>query len=372
MTIRKRKNSYQLDYMDVTGKRVRISYKTKKEAELAEAEARCNKAKGISNVIDKSLTVAQACEEFIERYVKQYCKEKTKDEYIRIINKDFLPYWSNAKIANLTKLDIEKFLLYLKDERNLKNASINKYHNIMISIINKQIEYGKIFINVAKFKKYSVEENQGRALKQDEIEKLLNVCKKVKPKFYNMLFTALDTGLRKGELLALMWKNVDLNNKKIFVEYSEYKKKLTSPKTKNSIRYVEISEDLKHILLQQKLISGGSDFVFPNKVGGMIDRNNLNRLFNPVRKDSNIGEFRFHDLRHTFGSQLIEQGYSALYVQRQMGHSSIKVTFDIYGHLLNEAREKSIISANIEEKQESVTENQLSHFVTFPVKGECL
>ena len=162
-----------------------------------------------------------------------------------------------------------------------------------------------------------------------------------------MLYTAVKTGLRRGELIALMWENIDFERNTILVKYSEDRGVLTNPKTQYSIRYVDMVDSVKQILLEQKMRFGStSKFVFPNSDGNMYIGNNVaKRLFIPVMKACNIGHFRFHDLRHTYATQLIENKCNPRYVQEQLGHSSSSITLGIYTHSQDESREyaKTII-----------------------------
>ena len=347
MSIRQRGKSWVVDIKDINGKRIRKTYKTKNEAKLALSEMQINKAKGFSNVVNESLTMKQACEYFINIYAKLHCKAKTFDEYERIINKEIIPVLGDTKLIQLTKMQIEYFIKNLTD-KGLSNATINKYITLIGSIIERQIENGNIYQNVAKkIKKLSNNSQEARALTPNEISIVLDTCKKIKPAFYPMLYTAVKTGLRRGELIALMWENIDFERNTILVKYSEDRGVLTNPKTQYSIRYVDMVDSVKQILLEQKMRFGStSKFVFPNSDGNMYIGNNVaKRLFIPVMKACNIGHFRFHDLRHTYATQLIENKCNPRYVQEQLGHSSSSITLGIYTHSQDESREyaKTII-----------------------------
>lgn len=344
MSIRRRGKSWEIDYIDISGKRVRKSgFRTKVDAEIFLAEAKVNKSRGISNILDKNLTIEDACIYFLNNYAGLHCKEKTFDEYKIIVYKIIIPYFKGAKLANLKKTDIEDFVKTYKD-KGLKNATVNKYKTVLGSIIERQIENGKIFQNVAKkVKPLKTQCNIARALNRAEIRILLDTCKKVKPDFYNMLFTLVHTGMRRGEIVALMWKNVDFSNNVINVRYSEYKGKLVTPKSATSYRSIKMPSVLRNVLLNQKLKTGDGKFVFPNALGGMYMANNVNRrMFKPVVRASNLGELRLHDIRHTYGSQLIENGAHIKYVQAQMGHASVNVTLNIYTHYYVESEDKAL------------------------------
>lgn len=352
MTIRKRGKTYQIDYFDITGKRVRKSgFKTRAEAQIAESEAITNKSKGLSNIVDKNITVKEACEYFKENYAKHHCKQKTYDEYCRIIDKIIILYFGNTKLINLTKMDVESFRNSLID-KNLSNASINKYVTLLGSIIERQIENGTIFQNVAKrVKNLPNNSKESRALTKDEINKVLQKCKEIKPNFYPMLYTFIKGGLRRGEAIALMWENVNFEKNVIYIKYSEYKGKLVTPKSKKSYRTIQMSSSLRKVLIEQKLKTGNGKFVFPNSEGGMFCGNNIyHRYIVPLVEASGIGHFKCHDLRHTYGSQLIENGISPKFVQGQLGHASAKMTLDIYTHEIEERSEKAMkILDNLDE-----------------------
>ena len=84
------------------------------------------------------------------------------------------------------------------------------------------------------------------------------------------------------------------------------------------------------------------DLIFPNEIGGpMSSLNMYNRKFLPTVKKAKINRIRFHDLRHTYASLLIDQGENIKYIQNQMGHASIKVTLDTYGHLLKDVNKEA-------------------------------
>ena len=90
------------------------------------------------------------------------------------------------------------------------------------------------------------------------------------------------------------------------------------------------------------------DLVFPNAAGNPIDTNNMiKRHFLPALKKAGIPKIRFHDLRHTYASRLIAQGENPKYIQHQMGHSSIRTTFDIYGHLMKDENQQAAMKLGI-------------------------
>jgi integrase len=163
--------------------------------------------------------------------------------------------------------------------------------------------------------------------------------------------TALRAGLRRGELVALQWGDIQFGrdeddpNRFIVVQHNYVRREHTTTKSKKS-RRVDLSRDLRRSLIEvrdkcllEAFLKGkqdiSDDLVFPSPDGAILDPDNLyHRYFQPVLTKAGLRKIRLHDLRHTFGSLLIQNGASIVYVKEQLGHSSIQVTVDIYGHLI--------------------------------------
>ena len=166
-----------------------------------------------------------------------------------------------------------------------------------------------------------------------------------------LFYTAIFTGTRRGELLGLRWGEIDWVNSKIHLERSVYKGRFKEPKTENSTRDIDMGPNLKEVLKWHKskqnearLKVGGvwadNDLIFCNSTGSVLDGDNLlKRDFARISKRSGLRHFRIHDFRHTFASILISAGHSLKYVQHQLGHGLIQVTFDVYAELMEEAHQ---------------------------------
>ena len=158
-------------------------------------------------------------------------------------------------------------------------------------------------------------------------------------------------GLGRGELVALHWGDIQFGssesdrNRYLLVRNNYVARQFTTPKSKKT-RRVDLSRQLRSVLLEIRdrrmllaFIEGKSsileELAFPSPEGSVLDPDNLvKRYFLPTIEHAGLRRFRFHDLRHTFGSLLIQGGASLAYVREQMGHSSIQVTVDTYGHLI--------------------------------------
>ena len=161
---------------------------------------------------------------------------------------------------------------------------------------------------------------------------------------YPLFLCALRTGLRLGELLALQWDDLDHHGRFIEVQRNYTRRVVAAPKSGESRRVDmsrELTQALKDLYTERQLEAAANGWkevpawVFCNEIGGLLDPDNLRkRVFYWLLKASGLRQVRFHDLRHTFASLLLQQGESPVYVKEQMGHSSIQVTVDLYGHLI--------------------------------------
>ena len=178
----------------------------------------------------------------------------------------------------------------------------------------------------------------------------------LRPERYPLFLTALRAGLRLGELLALQWQDIqfgdseDDRNRFILGRHNFTRRQFTTTKSRRE-RRVDMSKELRRVLMDlrdqrtlEAMSSGSFDgpaqprtakLVFPSQTGGPLEGSNLyNRDFLPSLEAAGIRRITFHALRHTFASLLIQQGASLAYVKEQLGHSSIQVTVDTYGHLI--------------------------------------
>lgn len=165
-----------------------------------------------------------------------------------------------------------------------------------------------------------------RYLSPEEAGKLIDTCNDI---WRPIVITALNTGMRKGEILSLRWADVDMENRKITVKKSK----------NNEIRVIPINQTLYQALKALSEQSDGNAYVFTNKDGETFG--DIKRGFHSALKRAGIEDFRFHDLRHTFGSHLVMQGIDLKTVQQVMGHKDITMTMR-YSHLSPEYVQEAI------------------------------
>ncbi|RXM74765.1 tyrosine-type recombinase/integrase [Clostridium tetani] len=196
------------------------------------------------------------------------------------------------------------------------------------------------------------------------LEEQLKFIEAIKGHELEMLFlTALDTGLRQGELFALTWNDIDFNSRCIKVNKSfknirnistgKYEGVVQTPKTSKSIRLVPIPvhliDKLKQYRLRQKALQlkmanlyQDNTLVFCNKFGKYLDSSNILKKFKKILNANGLQDRKFHDLRHTYATRLFELGEEPKTVQTLLGHSNISITLDTYTHVLDSLKVKAI------------------------------
>jgi len=181
----------------------------------------------------------------------------------------------------------------------------------------KAIEWGKIDVSPAsKVRLFREENRRTRYLEEEEIERLHEACSgHLKP----ILATALNTGMRKGEILNLKWVDVDLRNRIISILNSK----------NNEKREIPVNEDLFQALLRVRK-NLESPYVFCKEDG--VPYKDVKTGFRAALKRAKISNFRFHDLRHTFASRLVMKGVGLKTVQELLGHKDVRMTLR-YSHL---------------------------------------
>ena len=163
-------------------------------------------------------------------------------------------------------------------------------------------------------------------------------------KYKTLLRLAIFSGARQGEILGLKWTDVDWFNNQIHIQRTYNHGKWYRPKSKTSNRKIDLGPTMMSELKKWTLACPPSDLdlIFPNETGNPLDQSNmLKSCFYPCLKKAGIERIRFHDLRHTYASLLIEQGENIKYIQNQLGHSSPTVTLDVYAHLMKPTNQES-------------------------------
>ena len=239
---------------------------------------------------------------------------------MRQLNNEF----ETKNIQEITTWQIEKYKARRKEE--VKPASVNRELALLKHMYSKAVEWGKIKENpVKKVKLLKGEVRRVRFLMPEEIRILLSNCADhLKP----IVTVALNTGMRKGELLSLKWDQVNLEQGIISLL-----------DTKNHERRdLPMNEAVKSTLRTLKAEKIG-EYVFCNGHGESFGE--VKRSFGTALKKSGIEDFRFHDMRNSFASNLVMEGVDLVTVQQLMGHKTLEMTLR-YSHLAPNHKMKAV------------------------------
>ena len=340
MAIRKRGDSWQIDYLDPGGKRVRQSFKTRKEATAEHGKRVSLIAEGryLDHKKECRTTLKELCERYRQNFQHQSSFKNAKGRYLENFKTHF---GEAALLSNIGFADIETYRNHLKQkpvtaERNgvmvvrgfRKDASVNREMSCLHHLFSKAVEWELMERSpFDRGRSLILKENNKRLrfLTMDEISRLLKECA---PHLRRIVTCAILTGMRRGEILSLKWEQV--RNGFIYLE-----------KTKtNESRQIPIADDLDRLFREiRKAEHLKSDFVFTYK-GERIQDNIKNAVASAFRR-AGLSDVRFHDLRHTFASQVLLNGGTLKDVQEILGHKTMTMTLR-YAHLTQEHKKKAV------------------------------
>jgi len=223
-----------------------------------------------------------------------------------------------------------------------------QYHTVLHKALQTAVEWGLLSKNVADaVKAPHVQHQEMRTWDTDDVSCFLESAKKTS--YYTIFYLALFTGLRRSELLALRWQDVDFIFSQIYVNRSLHQLKdgsyiFTQPKSAKSRRTIAMSpsaililkEYRDHQMLERAILgipSKDDDLVFSTPEGRPLRPNTITRAWIVLAARCGLKIIRSHDARHTHASIMLKQGIHPKIVQERLGHSSIAVTLDTYSHV---------------------------------------
>ena len=270
-------------------------------------------------------------------------KESTRESYLNILNNYIFPAFGSTPINGIKRKDLKLFFDGLLSKGVATNtvALIRSPISGVLShaLDSELIEHNPI-VGLKLGKKTSMEFEP--LSKEDVILLLKNIQDYEDGAFYPSILLALRTGMRIGEIKALKWKDLDFENRLIEVKRSCRRERVTSPKNGKSRRVdmtPHLAETLQALQTDRKrnaLQKGRpfSEWVFVNNRGRMMRYKAFRKALLECLKKAGLRKIRIHDLRHTYATIRLLSGHNIGDVSYQLGHSSIKITYDTYGHWL--------------------------------------
>ena len=310
---------YTAGYHPETGKRIIKNVLGKTQAEC---KAKLKKAIEESQALDvgraDEYTVAAWLRTWFELYAKPHIRPSTMNYYHRNIEQHIIPAIGNIPLNKLTTRDLQKLYNDLqsngrlrkvqkKEKPGLSNSTVRGIHMMLHNALDRAVKEKLILSNPTENCIIpKIEKQEMKILHPDHISAYLNAAERrnALPMFY----LELVSGLRKGELVALQWSDLDEANCTISVSKqaswdTEGNLILSQPKTGNSIREVSIPQDAVELLKQEHAKHPDNPWMFPSsRTGEMYHPDSVVNLHKKILKDVGLEHIRFHDLRHTFAT----------------------------------------------------------------------
>lgn len=331
---------------DSKGKRIRKSKTHDKKAD-AVASLRNMCANLTLQIYEAGkMTVGECLESWLLNVVRVSCAQNTIISYERVVQKHLIPLIGHIPLRQFAPAHVQKLIADLvnagKGARSRQLAFV-----VLSACMNNLVQLEQIQVNPCKTMfRPKYERKRIRPFEIVQAKQLLAAT--AGKRTHALLYLALSTGMRQGELLGLHWEQIDFRKKTLLVDRQAIDSKsgstsISTPKTKVSIRELALSNDAIVVLkAHQKLLKrdGFRDslIVFPSATGGFQGKSNfINKFWNRLLVSNEIKPARgFHHLRHTYATLALGAGVPVHVVSKILGHSSPSVTWNTYAHVLKQ------------------------------------
>jgi len=352
-SIQQRSNGTWRVQLSDHGKRISKGFKTKAEARIWLRDTQTEIERGFDYHASK-ITVGDYLKKWLET-TKTSLRPKTADQYERIVQKHILPSLSKVELRDLHLDDVEHFYSELL-LAGVGTRTVRIVHNILHKSLDKAVRYRLVVANPAhgaELPRYR--HSEMKVFDEAQVTQFLVAAQD--SHFLALYQLAITTGMRQGELLGLKWTDLQWHSGTLHVQRQVQDIRgqgrfFQEPKTKAGRRTIKLGETTLQVLRihherqqLQKAAAGNkwqeNDLIFPSKVGSPMDPSNLRLDFTNVLQRAGLYKIRFHDLRHTAASLMLNHGIPVIVVSGMLGHSKPSITLDIYGHLHNAMQDEA-------------------------------
>jgi integrase len=279
-----------------------------------------------------------------KRLVLPTLKLSTQHGYQMVLQKHLVPYWREWRLCDITKLDVQQFVLR-KFDQQLAWQTVRNAWIVLSSVLDAATEYGSLAVNPARGVKFPLAppRTAPRILGGGDFAALLQ---QVDEPYRTMIGLVALTGLRIGELLGLRWRALDLTIGTLTVRESVFEGTVQQPKTQRARRTIPLGPHAVQVLTDHRGRSTRTtpdDFVFPNRRGEPLRESKLlERVLQPAAVRAGLGRVTWHQFRHVHSSLLNDLGVPVKIAQEQLGHASVQTTLNIYTHVVDASHRRAI------------------------------
>ncbi len=348
---------YDMGADPVTGRRRQKSQTvkgTKRDAQRTLREVLLSVEQG-SYVKPNKVTLGEWLTQWLRDYASMNTTDRTQESYASTVGRHLIPSLGKVMLADLQPQHIKSYYAEklskgrADGKGGLSARSVVYHHRILSKALDYAVKMGVVVRNVAGLvQPPRVKRVRMNTLSTEEVTRFLEAAKETD--YYVYFATLLYTGLRRGELLALRWRNLDLVKGMLTVVETAYKLGngdyiIKEPKTAQSRRTISLPLSLVELFkvyrIDQELLRiqlgvslNVDDFVFIRPDGRPINPNAVTLAFRRIIKKAGLKDIRIHDLRHTHATLMLKAGVNPKVVSERLGHASISITLDIYSHVL--------------------------------------
>lgn len=337
-----------------TGKRKKFYFKTKQEAIKKKNEALCElEQNALATGPQKKL------KDYLEDWIENVHKDKLRtSSYVKY--KKLLKYviadLGEVWLQKLTPEQVRRF--YTKKRKDgLSSKMVNSIHGVLHLALDNALRWNYVSRNVCDLvTPPRIVSREATPLTVEQAHILLESARNHHLDVFILM--AIVTGMRRGELLALRWSDIDFDRQFLIVKHTvdyipKYGYVETEPKTKAGKRKINlplflIENLIKHQsrLLEQQQKQGDRwekrGLVFPDRSGGYFNPNYLLRVFKKMLQGAGLSHMHFHELRHSAATILASMGINMKVIQEMLGHSDISITLGLYSHLMPSMQQEVI------------------------------
>jgi integrase len=309
----------------------------------------------IGGLVETRVTFKEAAAEYL-RYAQEDrgCKPTTIRSYRSAIDTHLIPVFGRRRIEDITTKDIELWRSGLVPGRNqpgLTNKTKNNLLVLLHAIFRRAVKlHGLPFNPVDNVDRFRVRSSGD--IEVFSPEAVWSLVRAAATEMDGTIFlTAAFTGMRRGEILALRWRDVDFPVSTIRVRASYAGGQLTTPKS-GKVRSVPMAAEVAEAIAKlgrREHFLGEDDFVFANNFGNPINGDTLYSRYQETLQRAGLRRLRFHDLRHTFGTRMIRET-DIRRVQEWMGHADIQTTMK-YLHYESRAEDAQLVARAFQSSQ---------------------
>ncbi len=290
-------------------------------------------------------TLREYLEKWLSEYVKPNLSPRGFERYQGIVIHYFIPEMGNIILTQLKPEHIQKHYISMFN-KGLTAGTVRYHHAVIHKALQTAIKWGLLNHNAVEGADVPhSRQNEMQTWDEYEVNRFLETTRG--SHYYALFHTALFTGMRRSELLALQWRDIDLHQ--IHVNRSLHQLRdgsyvFTPPKSAKSRRTVALSPSSVLTLTEHKEKQQGmrgmlgtrlknDDLVFSTPDGKPLRPNTVTRAWATLAAKAGVKPIRLHDARHSHASLMLKQGVHPKIVQERLGHSSIQITLDTYSHV---------------------------------------